>query len=189
MGIWTQVESDDQIQLCSLMLQTSRPRYKGHLNHKNLANLLAQTNDDDDSDMFEMYLYQDDDTSDYDLVLVEYLSLNRDGNGDATYNDWCLTFGVSPITTKTPSQLYAILKAEIQQQMNDDGINFWYVYLDTDTFTSGSPFDSIVQLLFSDVKAGNVQTGGDKPVAPYAAYANDNPTSKILHRFEIVQIK
>lgn len=185
MGVWTQVESDDQIHLCSVMLQSSRPRYKGHLTYKNLANLLAQTNDDDGSPMFEMELYQDDDNSDYDLVLLEYLSLNRNSKGNAAFNNWCLDFGVSPITTKTAAQLYAILKAEVQQEMEDEGFNFWFVYLDTDSFNSGSLFDQIVQLLFADIAAGNVKASQDQPVPPYAAYAHDNPNSKILHRFEI----
>ena len=111
-------------------------RYKGHLTHKNLANLLTQTNDDDGSDMFEMELYQDDDDSDYDLVLVEYLSLNRNTKGVAAFGNWRLNFGVSPTTTKTANQLYALLKAEIQEEMADEGINFWYVYLDSDAFNS-----------------------------------------------------
>ncbi len=189
MGDWIQVETDDQVQICSLMLQTSRPRHKGHLTHKNLANLLTQTNDDDGSPMFEMELYQDDENSDYDLVLLEYLSLNRNSKGVAAFGNWCLDFGVSPITTKTASQLYAILKAEVQQEMADEGFNFWFVYLDTDTFNSGSLFDQIVQLLFADIAAGNVTAGPDQAVPPYAAFANDNPKSKTLHRFEIQQIK
>lgn len=187
MGIWTPVENDDQVQVCSIMLQTSRPRYKGHLNYKNLVNLLEQTNDDDGTDMFEMYLYQDSDTADYDLVLVEYLSLKRDSDGNATKNDWCLTFGLSPITTKTPEALYAILKAEVKQQMADDGITFWYVYLDGDTFNSGSPFDTIVQLLFADVKSASVQASNDQPEPTYAAYQKDNGNAT-LHRFQIMNI-
>jgi hypothetical protein len=189
-GIWTEVETDDQIQLCSLMLQSSRPRYNGHLTHKNLKNLLAQVNSDDNvSPMFEMELYQEDDDSDYDLVLVEYLSLDRNSAGTATFNQWCLTFGVSPTTAKTVSQLYAILKAAIKQQMAEEpGIKVGYVYLDTDTFKSGSPFDQIMQLLFDDITAGNVIVSKDYAVEPYGAYANDNPDSKTLHRFEIQQI-
>jgi hypothetical protein len=189
MGDWIQVETDDQVQICGLMLQSSRPRYKGHLTHKNLANLLTQTNDDDGSDMFQMELYQDDDDSDYDLVLVEYLSLNRNAKGVAAFGNWCLNFGVSPTTSKTASQLYALLKAEIQEEMADEGINFWYVYLDSDAFNSGSLYDQIVQLLFADIAAGNVIVSKDQAVPPYAAFANDNPKSKTLHRFEIQQIK
>jgi hypothetical protein len=185
MGVWTQVESDDQIQVCSILLQTSRPRYRGHLNFKNLANLLEQTNDDDGSDMFEMYLYQDDDDSDYDLVLVAYLSLKRDATGTATRHHWCLTFGVSPITTKSANQLYQILKAELKAEMaNEPNVSFWYVYQDGDTFTSGSLFDQIVQLVFAD---GSVQKGGDQPESTYAAYLNDLGSKK-LHRFEIMSI-
>jgi hypothetical protein len=189
MGIWTQVETDAQIHVCSHMLQTSRTRYKGHLTHKNLAKLLAQTKHEDHSPMFEMYLYQDSITSDYDLVLVAYRTLNRNSSGTPQFDQWCLTFGVSPTTTKTASALYAILKAEVQQQMTEDGITFWYVYLNTDsTFNSVSLFDQIVQSLFADIAAGNVITSNDQPVTPYAAYANDNPNATTLHRFEIQQI-
>jgi hypothetical protein len=190
-GIWTEVETKDQIHICSSYLQSSRTRYKDHLTAKNLKNLLKQTVNDDGVDfMFEMALYQDDDDSDYDLVLVQYLSLGRDEAGTAAFNQWCLTFGVSPTTTKTAAQLYAILKAEIQAEMDEDpDFTFWYVYLDTDKFNSGNLFDQIVQLLFADIVAGKVIVGPDDPVPPYAAFAKDNPGAVAagtkLHRFEI----
>ena len=47
-----------------------------------------------------------------------------------------------------------------------------------------------MQLLFADIAAGNVIVSKDQAVpAAYAAFANDNPKSKTLHRFEIQQIK
>jgi hypothetical protein len=191
-GIWTEVDSDDQIHTCSTFLQFARTRYKGSLTKKNLKKLLQQTKKEDQSDMFAMFLYQDDDDSDYDLVLVEYLSLNRNSSGTPQQPGWCLTFGMNPNTTKTATQIYAILKAEIQLQMKDDPSRvFQYVYLDIDsTFTSGSLFDQVVQLLFADVAAGNVTTSGDLPVSPPpGAFANDNPTANTLHRFQIQNIK
>jgi hypothetical protein len=190
MGNWIQVDSDDQIQICSLMLQTSRPRYNGHLTTNNLSNLLAQVNHDPkehDRTMFKMYLYQDDDASDYDLVLVEYLTLKRNNQGVAQRHHWCLTFGVSSTTKKNAAQLYQLLRAEIQQQMkNDPSLSFWYVYLDNDTFTSKSPFDQIVQLLFADK---GVQKSGEQREAPYAAYQqNFGAETTWLHRFQIQSI-
>jgi hypothetical protein len=190
MGEWIQVTTDDQVQICSLMLQSSRPQYQGSLTFNNLSNLLAQTNDDDGSDMFEMYLYQDDDTSDYDLVLVEYLSLKRDDGGTATRHHWCLTFGVSPTTKMTVNQLYQLLKEEVQEQMDDEGKDFWYVHLDGETFTSGSQFDQIYQLLLNDIKNGSVRASGEQTESPYAAYQKDfGKETNLLHRIRLKKNK
>jgi hypothetical protein len=191
MGIWTQVPSGNQslIQQCSQMLQSSRPRYKGHLTYNNLSKLLAQKNRDDKSDMFEMFLYQDDNASPYDMVLVEYLTLKRDGSGKASRHHWCLTYGLSPATAKNANQLYPILKAEVKDQLahmpGKDSL--WFVYLDGDNFNSGSLFDQIFQLLMNDVRAGNVQLSADQAEPTYAQYLADFGKTT-LHRFQIQNV-